>query len=103
MRAYTRRPFSSSERKLMKTEINRQCIEFEKLHEAELLSRSLRILHSVFGWGAVRLTRFAEAYHKEDAELLGHYELDPSDDCWLCMKKLHDAGFTFGEDEENDV
>ena len=95
MKAYTRRTFSANEKKLIQTEINKQCIEYEKMHEAELVCRSLWVLHFCFGWGAKRLTKFFNAYHEEVAELVKHYELDPSDDCWLCMKKLHDAGFDF--------
>lgn len=101
MKAHIPRKLSSNERKTLMHEANRQCIEFEKAHEAELVCRSLWILYSVFGWGEKRLTRFYEAYHREIAELVKHYELDPADDCWLCMKKLHDAGFTFEEDEDD--
>ena len=98
MKAHIRH-LSSNDKKALHAEFNRQCVEFEKAHEAELLSRSLWVLHSVFGWGAKRLTQFADAYHKEVAELVKHYELDPTDDCWICMRKLHEAGFSFEEDE----
>lgn len=101
MRAHIQRKFSVSQHNTLMREANRQCIEFEKTHEAELVCRSLWILHSVFGWGAKRLTQFYKAYHKEVAELVRHYELAPTDDCWLCMKKLHDAGFSFEEDEDD--
>lgn len=95
-------PLSQKQHKTIKREINRQCMEYEKMHEAELVCRSLWILHSVFGWGATRLTRFYEAYHREVAELVKHYELTPEDDCWLCMRKLHDAGFDFEMDGDDD-
>lgn len=101
MKAYIRQKSPINARKLMKSEINRQCIEFEKFHEAELVCRSLWILHNRFGWGAKRLNDFYKAYHEEVAELIRHYELDPADDCWLCMKKLHDAGFDFEEDNDD--
>lgn len=94
-------PMSRTQKRTFMTEVNRQCVEYEKAHEAELVCRSLWILHTVFGFGAKRLTRFFKAYHKEVAELVNHYELDPSDDCWLCMKKLHDAGFSFEEDDDD--
>lgn len=93
---------SRTQKKTMLAEMNRQCIQFEKEHEAELVCRTLWILHSVFGWGAVRLTRFYKAYHKELGEMIRHYELKPDDDCWLCMRKLHDAGFDFVEGEEEE-
>lgn len=101
MRARIPQRFSAKAQRSFKQEVNRQCMEFEKAHEAELVCRSLWILHSVFGWGAKRLTQFYRAYHKEVAELVKHYELDPTDDLWLCMKKLHDAGFSFEEDEDD--
>jgi len=99
MKAHTRH-LTSNEKKALQAEFNRQCIEFEKTHAAELVCRSLWVLHSVFGWGATRLNRFYEAYHKEVAEMVKHYELSPADDCWLCMRKLHDAGFDFQEGDE---
>lgn len=101
MKAHIPRRLSANEHKILMRVANEQCVEFEKQHEAELVCRSLWVLHSVFGWGAKRLTRFYKAYHKEVAELVKHYELDPEDDCWLCMKKLHDAGFDFEEDEDD--
>lgn len=101
MRARIPQRLSAKTQRSFKHEVNRQCVEFEKAHEAELVCRSLWILHSEFGWGAKRLTQFYRAYHKEVAELVKHYELDPADDCWLCMKKLHDAGFYFEEDEDD--
>jgi len=100
VKAHTRH-LTSNEKKALQAEFNRQCIEYEKAHAAELVCRSLWILRSVFGWGEKRLTKFYKAYHKEVAELVKYYELDPEDDCWLCMKKLHDAGFTFEEDEDD--
>lgn len=96
MRAHVNIP-----KKPLMREMNRQCIEYEKAHEAEQVCRALWILHSHFGWGAKRLTEFFKAYHGEVAEMIQHYELDPTDDLWLCMKKLHDAGFSFEEDEDD--
>lgn len=101
MKAHIRTPLTSQQKKVMTAEVNRQCVEFEKAHEAELVCRSLWILHEVFGWGATRLDRFYQAYHKEVAELVKHYELAPEDDCWLCMRKLHDAGYTFMEGDND--
>jgi hypothetical protein len=95
-------PLSQKQRKTINREINRQCMEYEKMHEAELVCRSLWILYSVFGWGATRLTRFYKAYQKEVSELVKHYELEPEADGWLCMRKLHDAGFDFVEGEEEE-
>lgn len=101
MKAHIRQPMTRQQKQTLMQEVNRQCIQYEQEHEAELVCRSLWILHSVFGWGAKRLTRFYKAYHKEVAELVKHYEMSPGDDCWLCMRKLHDAGFSFEEDNDD--
>lgn len=101
MKAHIRQPMTRAQKQTLLQEANRQCIEYEKAHEAELVCRSLWILHSVFGWGAVRLNRFYQAYHKEVAELVNHYEMKPDDDCWLCMRKLHDAGFDFQDGDDD--
>jgi len=100
MKAHIRQPMTRAQKQILLQEANKQCIQYEQEHEAELVCRSLWILHSVFGFGEKRLTRFYKAYHKEVAELVKHYEMSPADDCWLCMRKLHDAGFDFQEDEE---
>ena len=97
MKAHVKHQFSANQRKTMIAEMNRQCVEFEKEHEAEQVCRSLWVLHKYFGFGAKRLTEFYEHYMSEVHELVEHYELTPDDALWLCMRKLHDAGFSFEE------
>lgn len=93
MKAYKRWRGTANERKAMLAEINRQCVEFEKAHGVELMARSLWVLHICFGFGEKRLKQFYKEYSKEIAELIEHYELDETDDVWLCTRKLKDAGF----------
>lgn len=94
-------PLSSNQRRVIRSEINRQCVEFEKEHEAEQVCRSLWVLHKYFGFGAKRLTEFYRLYMSEVNDLVEHYEMSPNDALWLCMKKLHDAGFDFAEDDND--
>lgn len=96
MRAHVNLP-----KKPLMREMNRQCIEYEKAHEAEQVCRSLWVLYKYFGFGAKRLNEFYKRYMSEVHELVKHYEMSPEDDLWLCMRKLHDAGFSFEEDEND--
>ena len=95
MKARIPQKFSANQRRVMRTEMNRQCVEFEKAHEAEQVCRSLWVLHKYFGFGAKRLNEFYRRYMAEAHELAKHYDMSPDDELWLCMRKLHDAGFTF--------
>ncbi len=60
------------------------------------------MLHKYFGFGAKRLNEFYWRYMAEAHELVKHYDMSPDDDLWLCMRKLHDAGFTFTDEDEED-
>ena len=100
MKAHIRQPLTASQKRTLLEEANRQCIEYEKQHEAEQVCRSLWVLHKYFGFGAKRLNEFYKHYMAETHELVKHYEMKPEDDLWLCMRKLHDAGFTFSEGDD---
>lgn len=82
---------TATERKAMNMEIQRQLAEYTEKHRMEIDAMILWVLHAQLGWGETRLRRFYDSFGKELDALVKRYELDDSDDVWLCtimLKKL---------------
>lgn len=89
--------FTSSERRAMNLEIQRQLAEYDKLHSKEMDAMILWQLHVTFGFGPERLKRFYLEFGKSIEALLKRYELDDSDQIWLCTRMLKDYGIDLDE------
>lgn len=92
-----RRMFTANEKKAMETELKSQLADWDKKHYNELDALVLWVLHSEFGFGEKRLKRFHDTFVKSIGELIKRYEMDDSDDVWLCTYKLKQAGIDISE------
>lgn len=88
---------SATEKKAMKMEIQRQLAEYEQKHAVEMDALILWILHENYGFGEKRLRMFHDNFMQSIKELTERYELDDSDNIWLCTKKLKDYGIDIYE------
>lgn len=89
--------FSLNEKKAIEREIQNQLAEYDKNHAKELSAMVLWVLHNEFGFGKTRLKRFYDIYATAVDGLINRYDLDDSDQIWLCTKKLKDAGIDIEE------
>lgn len=84
--------FTAAEKKAMNMEIQKQLAELNRKHEREIDSMILWVLHSQFGFGPERLKRFYDTFATSIEKLLGRYEMDDSDQIWLCTHLLKEYG-----------
>lgn len=91
---------TSSEKRAMNMEIQRQLIDYEKKHRKEISSTILWHLHTQLGLGPKRLKRFYEEFI-ESMNGLNHRYLDyDMDAIFVCTKLLKDYGIDLDEWEE---
>lgn len=83
---------TATERKAMNMEIQRQLAEYTEKHQAEMDALVLWVLHAQLGWGPKRLRRFFDSMGDEVDALVKRYEMDDSDDVWLCTNMLKKLG-----------
>lgn len=83
---------TAAERKAMNLEIQRQIAEYDLKHELEIEALILWTLHDQFGFGPKRLRRFYDGFNPALKALVGRYELENTDDIWLCTHKLKEIG-----------
>lgn len=88
---------SEEETKAMNMEIQRQLASFERLHGIELEAMVLYSLHEIYGFGPKRLKEFHDHFAPSLQELLNRYEMEHSDQAWLCTRKLKDKGIDIEE------
>lgn len=87
-----RRIFTANEKKVMETEFKSQLAEWDLKHYNELDAIVLWVLHEQFGFGETRLKKFHDNFVHAVKELIKRYEMDDSDDVWLCTYKLKQHG-----------
>ena len=83
---------TAAERKAMNLEIQRQLAEYDLKHELEIEALILWTLHDQFGFGPKRLKRFWDGFNSALKALVSRYELEDTDDIWLCTHKLKEIG-----------
>ena len=90
---------NAAEQKAMNAEIDRQAkermAEWTKKDADEIIARVLWVLHSEFGFGERRLRRFFTSFDASLNQLVEYYQMEESDDAWLCGQKLTDVGIDF--------
>lgn len=84
--------FTASEQKAIDMEIQRQLADYDKKHADELDSMILWQLHEQLGFGPKRLKRFYKNFAPAVEELRKRYEIEDSDQVWLCTRKLKEYG-----------
>lgn len=88
---------NSAEKKAMDMEIRRQMAEYDRKNALEIDALVLWVLHERFGYGPVRLKRFHDAFVGELQELLRRYEMEETDQVWLCTHMLANYGVNVDE------
>ena len=88
---------TAAEKKAMDLEIQRQFAEYLSKSENEISAIILWELHEQFGFGPKRLKYFYIHFGKSVKELIARYELENSDDIWLCTRKLKEIGVDLDE------
>lgn len=88
---------SAVEKKAMDKEIRRQLAEYDAKHKLELQALVLWQLHEQFGFGEKRLKRFYDNFDKSIDALISRYQLEETDNVWLCTLKLKEFGIDIEE------
>lgn len=88
---------TAAERKAMNIEIQRQLAEYTEKHRLEMDAMVLWCLHAQLGWGPKRLRQFYDRFGDELSSLVKRYELDETDDIWLCTEMLKRLGVDIAE------
>ena len=88
----SRRVVTSHEKRIMDSAIQKQIAEYDRKHAIEISALILWCLHEEFGFGLERLKRFYDCFDRDIKALVDRYELDNSDDIWLCTHKLKEYG-----------
>lgn len=83
--------------RLVKQEVKRIAPEIMEDTAKKILTTTLYLLHSNYGWGKKRLHDFWVEYDKFYEELLKYYQLSTDDAGWLCEQKLKDIGVDVDE------
>ncbi len=83
---------SSAERKALDKEVKRQLAEYDRKNTLEIDAMVLWVLHEKFGFGRKRLRRFFDEFSDTMDHLIEWYEMDISDQSWLCTHKLKEIG-----------
>lgn len=83
---------TAAQEKAMHMEIKRQCAEYWRKHQDELVALMLWVLHDTQGWGKKRLRDFFDNFMPALDELLEHYDMGEEDKFWLCSTKLKEIG-----------
>lgn len=81
---------TAAEQKAMNMEIQRQLVEYDRKNELELDAIILWELHTQLGLGPKRLKKFFDGFSDALNALVNRYEMDISDDVWLCTHS-HDG------------
>lgn len=65
---------SAAEKKALDEEIRKQCVDVTGQYELDLDTVAIYILHTVFGFGEKRLTRFYSAMFAKRKEIQAYYQ-----------------------------
>lgn len=79
---------TAAEKKAMDIEIQKQIAEFDRKNFAEVDAIVLWVLFAEFDFTSEQLRQYYDAFHIQANALLERYELETSDDIWLCTRML---------------
>lgn len=83
---------TAAEKKAMDIEIQKETAEYVRKTAFEIDAIVLWILHEKLGLGPKRLKRFYDDFGPAISALIDRYDLEDSDQVWLCTQKLKDYG-----------
>lgn len=89
--------FTPAEQKAINMEIQRQYAEYVRKHKKELVALFLWQLRVQLGFGRYRLRNFYNNVDRAMDDMIKRYELDDSDDVWLCTHQLEEYGVNLDE------
>lgn len=90
--------FNSREQKAFDIEISKAIAAKADEWGLDTAALVLWVLHEEFGFGYERLKRYFTKFDNGVINLTRHYELDDSDDSWICAYKLkNDLGIDLNE------
>jgi hypothetical protein len=72
----------------MDMEFRKIMAEYDRKNAVEVDAIILWTLHEVFGFGPIRLKRFYDAFAPAMDELVKRYEMEETDQVWLCTHML---------------
>lgn len=87
---HTVQRMSPAQERAMMKEIKKQCADYHRKHEREIMGLLLWELHVQKGWGYKRCKDFYYDFTPKLEELLNRYEMSDDDRFWLCTQKLKD-------------
>lgn len=96
-----RKILSKKGRGAVSREILLQLLEYDKKNEIEIDAMLLYVLHTQFGFGKKRLRKVYEAVGESFNDLEKRYELNETDNPWLCTYLLKADGIDILEWENN--
>lgn len=83
---------TAAEKKALDMEMKRYFAEYDRKNIQEVDAVVLWVLHEQFGFGPERLKRFFDNFNSSIKDLLARYEMDNSEDVWMCTYKLKEIG-----------
>lgn len=84
--------FTAAEKKAMDLEIQRQIAEFDRKNMVEIDALILWELMEQLGFGEKRLRQFFDRFEPALEALIKRYEMEESDQIWLCTHMLKERG-----------
>ena len=88
--------FNKAEQKALDMEFRKTLAEYDRKNEDELDAIILWVLHTVFGFGPIRLKRFYDGFRPEMQALMDRYEMEECDQVWLCSYMLNNYLASYG-------
>jgi hypothetical protein len=101
-----KKKLSPSQEKMMMRTIKKQCAEYWKKHELELMALILWQLHAnpKTRWGKKRLKQFFMDFTPLLDDLLNRYDMETDDEkFWLCTYKLKEIGVDLEEWQKEEI
>ena len=83
---------TNAEQEALKIEIRKQLAEMTRKHEIEIDSLVLWVLMNKSDFDEEQLHEYYTGFGPAIKALIERYELEDTDDVWLCTKKLKDKG-----------
>lgn len=84
--------FNKKEQEIIDKAITELVLERFQKFEKDLDASVLWMLHVNYGFGKDRLKDVWKNTYQQNDLLRKHYEIDPSDACWMCTKLLKEYG-----------
>lgn len=92
---------TAAQKLAMNMEIQRQLAVYDRGHMLEVQAVFLWQLHTQLGFGPKRLKKFYDGFAPALRELTKRYELEDTDQIWLCTHMLKQIGVDIDQWDKN--